>query len=197
MNQTHVLVTAMLGVATICCTGLVLSRKEPIGEAAATELRVEGELPALGGAREWLNSPPLGAGALRGKVVVVDFWTYTCINWRRSLPYVRAWAEKYAAQGLVVIGVHTPEFGFERDIQNVRWAAKNLNVRVAPARAGGRRYAALRGSAPRPRRHGACSVPASPRLRARAIRSTGDDGGRHDRASPAGDSGPASVSLSK
>ena len=86
----------------------------------AAELRSEGQLPSLGGATEWLNSPPLTAAGLRGKVVLIDFWTYSCINWRRSLPYVRAWAEKYKNQGLVVIGVHTPEFEFEKDVDNVR-----------------------------------------------------------------------------
>ena len=76
---------------------------------------IEGELPSLGGATGWLNSPPLTAAGLRGKVVLVDFWTYTCINWLRTLPYVRAWAEKYKDHGLVVIGVHTPEFAFEQE----------------------------------------------------------------------------------
>ena len=88
----------------------------------------EGELPSLDGATAWLNSPPLTADGLRGKVVLVDFWTYTCINWLRTLPYVRAWAEKYKDQGLVVIGVHTPEFAFEHDIENVRRAAKDMRV---------------------------------------------------------------------
>jgi thiol-disulfide isomerase/thioredoxin len=84
----------------------------------AAQLPVEGQLPSLGGATGWLNSPPLTAAGLRGRVVLVDFWTYTCINWLRSLPYVRAWAEKYGNQGLAVIGVHTPEFGFEHDPDN-------------------------------------------------------------------------------
>ena len=86
------------------------------------------ELASLERATEWLNSPPLTASALRGKVVLIDFWTYTCINWLRTLPYVRAWAEKYKDQGLVVIGVHTPEFAFEKNIDNVRWAAKEMGV---------------------------------------------------------------------
>ncbi len=94
----------------------------------AVQLRIEGEFPSLGGATEWLNSPPLTAAGLRGKVVLVDFWTYTCINWRRTLPYVRAWAEKYKNQGLVVIGVHSPEFEFEKIIDNVRWAAKDMSI---------------------------------------------------------------------
>ena len=85
-------------------------------------------MPSLGGATGWLNSEPLTAAGLRGKVVLVDFWTYTCINWLRQLPYVRAWAEKYRGQGLVVIGVHTPEFEFERDVDNVRRAAKDVRV---------------------------------------------------------------------
>ena len=72
-------------------------------------------MASLENADEWLNSPPLTASALRGKVVLIDFWTYTCINWLRTLPYVRAWAEKYKDQGLVVIGVHAPEFAFEKN----------------------------------------------------------------------------------
>jgi thiol-disulfide isomerase/thioredoxin len=95
---------------------------------AAGTYPVEGELPALGGAIEWLNSPPLTKAALRGKVVLVEFWTYTCINWRRTFPYVRAWADKYKNQGLVVIGVHTPEFSFEKDVENVRQAAREIGV---------------------------------------------------------------------
>ena len=96
--------------------------------AQASKLPIEGELPSLGGATAWLNSPPLTAAGLRGKVILVEFWTYSCINWRRQLPYVRAWAEKYKDQGLVVIGVHTPEFPFEKNIENVRWAAKDMRV---------------------------------------------------------------------
>ena len=95
---------------------------------AAISLPIEGELPSLAGATGWLNSPPLTPAGLRGKVVLVDFWTYTCINWLRTLPYIRAWAEKYRDQGLVVIGVHTPEFGFEHNVDNVRRAAKEMRV---------------------------------------------------------------------
>jgi thiol-disulfide isomerase/thioredoxin len=86
------------------------------------------ELAALERATEWLNSPPLTPSALRGKVVLIDFWTYTCINWRRTLPYVRAWSEKYRDQGLVVIGVHAPEFAFEKNPDNVRWAVKDMRI---------------------------------------------------------------------
>jgi thiol-disulfide isomerase/thioredoxin len=92
------------------------------------DLPVEGHLPGFDGATGWLNSPPLTAAGLGGKVVLVDFWTYTCINWLRTLGYVRAWAEKYADQGLVVVGVHTPEFPFERDVDNVRQAAQEMRV---------------------------------------------------------------------
>jgi len=88
----------------------------------------QAELASLERANEWLNSPPLTPADLRGKVVLVDFWTYTCINWRRQFPYVRAWAEKYKDQGLVVIGVHAPEFEFEKNIANVRWAVKDMKV---------------------------------------------------------------------
>ncbi len=85
-------------------------------------------MPSLDGASDWLNSQPLTAAGLRGKVVLVDFWTYSCINWRRTLPYVRAWAKKYEDQGLVVIGVHAPEFSFEKNVENVRWAAKEMKI---------------------------------------------------------------------
>jgi thiol-disulfide isomerase/thioredoxin len=87
-----------------------------------------GELAALGNAAVWINSHPLTAAGLRGKVVVIDFWTYTCINWRRSLPYVRAWSEKYQDRGLVVVGVHTPEFAFEKDVDNVRRAVQDMRI---------------------------------------------------------------------
>jgi thiol-disulfide isomerase/thioredoxin len=79
-------------------------------------------------ATEWLNSPTQSAPDLRGKVVIVQFWTYTCINWRRTLPYIRAWEAKYRGQGLVVIGVHTPEFDFEENVDNVRSALKEMHI---------------------------------------------------------------------
>jgi len=85
-------------------------------------------MPLLGGATERLNFEPLGPAELRGHVVLVNFWTLTCINWLRTLPYVHAWAEKYKQHGLVVIGVHTPEFAFERNVENLRSAAKDLRV---------------------------------------------------------------------
>ena len=100
----------------------------------ASHLPVEGELPSLGGATEWLNSQPLTAAGLRGKVVLVEFLTYTCINWLRTLPYVRTWAEKYKDHGLVVIGVHAPEFTFEQELDNVRRAADRVAGRLTRSR---------------------------------------------------------------
>jgi thiol-disulfide isomerase/thioredoxin len=96
--------------------------------AGPASLSYEGRLPGFDGAAGWLNSPPLTTAGLRGKVVLVDFWTYTCINWLRTLAYVRAWAEAYADRRLVVVGVHTPEFPFERNVDNVREAATAMNV---------------------------------------------------------------------
>ena len=92
------------------------------------ELPIEGHLPSFEGATGWLNSEPLTPDGLRGRVVLADFWTYTCINWIRTLPYVRAWAAKYADAGLTVIGVHTPEFGFERDLDNVVAHTRDFGV---------------------------------------------------------------------
>jgi thiol-disulfide isomerase/thioredoxin len=94
----------------------------------AGELPVEGHLPGFDGAKGWLNSATLTPEALRGKVVLIDFWTYTCINWLRTLGYVRAWYEKYREEGVVVVGVHTPEFPFEQDVDNVRLAAQQMRV---------------------------------------------------------------------
>jgi thiol-disulfide isomerase/thioredoxin len=96
-------------------------------------LAVEGNMPPLDGATAWINSQPLKAADLRGKVVLIEFWTYTCINWRRQLPYVRAWADKYRDKGLVVIGVHSPEFAFEKKIDNVRRATKEIGVQYPVA----------------------------------------------------------------
>ena len=103
-----------------------LFSKRHTDEAGA--LPFEGQLAEFDGATGWLNSSPLSPADLRGQVVLVDFWTYTCINWLRTLGYVRAWAEKYEDQGLVLVGVHTPEFPFERDVDNVREAAKEMRV---------------------------------------------------------------------
>ena len=95
---------------------------------ARARLPFESRLPQFDGATDWLNSAPLTPDDLRGKVVAVDFWTFTCINWLRTLPYIRAWAERYEPYGLVVVGVHTPEFDIEHDLESVRRAAKEMRV---------------------------------------------------------------------
>lgn len=97
-------------------------------KSPAAPLPIEGAFPSLDGATAWINSKALTPSGLRGKVVLVDFWTYTCINWLRSLPYVRAWAEKYKDRGLVVIGVHAPEFSFEKNLENVRRAVNAMKI---------------------------------------------------------------------
>jgi thiol-disulfide isomerase/thioredoxin len=103
--------------------------RAPAGlHVASARLPVEGELPSLDGATGWLNSEPLTPAGLRGKVVLVGFWTYTCINWLRQLPYLRAWARKYSGHGLVVLGVHTPEFSFEHNADNVRRAVQEMGI---------------------------------------------------------------------
>ena len=99
----------------------------PVAARAERKGRAQ-PMPSLDGATGWLNSPPLSAAALRGNVVLVDFCTYTCINWLRELPYVRAWAGKYKDRGLVVLGVHTPEFEFEKDLDNVRRAVRVMEI---------------------------------------------------------------------
>jgi thiol-disulfide isomerase/thioredoxin len=96
--------------------------------SAMRDLAVEGEFPSLAGATGWLNSQPLAPAELRGKVVLVDFWTLTCINWLRTEPYVRAWSRAYRNDGLVVVGVHTPEFSFERELQRVRRAITERGI---------------------------------------------------------------------
>src|SRR5437762_12903698 len=107
-----------IGIAALIC-GVV---------AMASGAGDQGRMPDLGGAVAWLNSTPLSSKSLRGKVVLVNFWTYSCINSLRELPYMKAWAAKYKDAGLVVIGVHAPEFGFEKDLANVRNAVSDLNV---------------------------------------------------------------------
>ncbi len=102
-------------------------RHRGVGTRSA-DLPYEGDMPAFEGASAWLNSKPLTPAALRGKVVLVQFWTYTCINWLRTHPYVRAWAARYRDHGLAVIGVHTPEFRFEHELDNIRQAAASMRV---------------------------------------------------------------------
>ena len=108
----------------------MMMAKHKVPDAA---LAVEGSFPSLSGAESWLNSPPLTTDQLKGKVVLVDFWTYSCINCLRTLPYIRAWAEKYGDRGLVIIGVHTPEFAFEKDPANVKKAVGNLGIKYPVA----------------------------------------------------------------
>jgi thiol-disulfide isomerase/thioredoxin len=99
------------------------------GVASAHDLPVEDRMASFDGAITWFNSKPLTPEGLRGSVVLVQFWTYTCINWLRTLPYVRGWAQKYTDHGLVVIGVHTPEFEFEKKLDNLRRAAEDMRIR--------------------------------------------------------------------
>jgi len=122
--------TAAILVVAVAAGIIALENKVMTQETtgAAARLPTEGTLPLLSGAIGWLNSKPLTAADLSGKVVLVEFWTYSCINWLRIQPYVRAWDEKYRDKGLVVVGVHTPEFGFEKNLDNIQWATKNLRV---------------------------------------------------------------------
>ncbi len=130
MNTSQLLLAAVLtgalGVSIMALTGdrNMTQHTTP----AAARLPVEGEMPSLGGATTWLNSQPLSPEGLRGKVVLVDFGTYTCINWLRAFPYVRAWGEKYRDKGLVVISVHAPEFEFEKNVESVRRAVAEMRI---------------------------------------------------------------------
>ena len=103
-------------------------RQSASAASPGSNLPVEDDMPPLTGAVDWLNSPPLTTESIKGKVVLIDFWTYSCINCLRAIPYVEAWSEKYKDQGLVVIGVHAPEFAFERNIGNVRKAISDLGI---------------------------------------------------------------------
>ena len=120
------------GMAALSLAGAWIGTRDPVMHMITVKpfrLSSASDLASLGGATAWLNSAPLTAADLQGKVVLVDFWTYTCINWLRTVPYVRAWAARYKEQGLVVIGVHTPEFSFEENVDD-----------VAKRRKGERRY---------------------------------------------------------
>jgi thiol-disulfide isomerase/thioredoxin len=117
-----------LGTATMGVMATRFGALEKLMARTALRLSNEGDLPSFTGANGWLNSAPLTPAGLRGKVVLADFWTYTCVNWLRTLPYLRAWSEKYKDMGLVVIGVHTPEFPFEKNVDNIRRAAKAMRV---------------------------------------------------------------------
>src|SRR5688572_28315766 len=126
MRTLPILLTTLFAGVTVAALGTLAKDRDmltsPAGRTATAHLR------SLGSATEWLNSPPLTEAGLRGKVVLVQFWTYTCINWLRIQPYVRAWADKYRDRGLVVIGVHTPEFAFEKNLDNVRRMVRDLDV---------------------------------------------------------------------
>jgi thiol-disulfide isomerase/thioredoxin len=123
-----IIATVVCAIATVSYFMIGKEDENTMQSAPAISLSVQGPMPSLDGATAWLNSDPLTNDALRGKVVLIDFWTYSCINWRREFPYVRAWAEKYRANGLVVIGVHTPEFPFEKDLDNIRRAVEEIGV---------------------------------------------------------------------
>ena len=123
LNRRQSLSAVLAGVASL---GLGLGLKA--ARAAEEILPVEGVMPPLATGRLWLNSAPLTREALRGKVVMVNFWTYSCINCQRTLPYVRDWHAKYRDRGLVVIGMHTPEFAYEKVEDNVRRAVEKLGL---------------------------------------------------------------------
>ncbi|HEY6051840.1 MAG TPA: redoxin domain-containing protein, partial [Thermoanaerobaculia bacterium] len=130
MTRKRFLAAATVAVSILCVLGS-WAEETTLADTAGTrslKLPVEGQLASFAGATSWLNSPPLTPAGLRGKVVLVDFWTFTCVNWLRTLPYVRAWSAKYKDKGLVVIGVHTPEFSVEHDLANVRRAAEAMRV---------------------------------------------------------------------
>jgi len=125
--KAHRYVTLILLAGTLgTARGASAQDKTTANERAV--LPIQGRMPSFGGASAWLNSEPLKASDLRGKVVVVNFWTYTCINSLRALPYLRTWGEKYKGNGLVVLGVHTPEFDFEKNVDNVRRAVRELKI---------------------------------------------------------------------
>ena len=131
MKANMLVLAAVLASAGVASIGTLAEDKKVMHEMKPAKEMMpakDGELSSLSSATEWLNSQPLTAASLRGKVVLIDVWTYTCINWLRTVPYVRAWAEKYKDQGLAVIGVHAPEFPFERNIDNVRSAARKMGL---------------------------------------------------------------------
>jgi thiol-disulfide isomerase/thioredoxin len=121
-------IASTAGVEQMVVTKAGFAHSATLHQAAGSELPEEGLIPSLSGAVAWINSPPLSTDQLRGKVVLIDFWTYSCINCLRTLPYIRAWDEKYREHGLVVIGVHSPEFAFEKELSNVRQAVHDLDI---------------------------------------------------------------------
>ena len=125
MRDKSVRVIALVGFTVIATAAAALGGMSVAMASGAVD---QGRMPDLDSAVAWLNSAPLNGKALRGKVVLVNFWTYSCINSLRELPYMKAWAAKYGDAGLVVIGVHAPEFGFERDQTNVKSAVSELRI---------------------------------------------------------------------
>src|SRR4051794_18561049 len=137
MQPSKVLVSAVAACAVVAGLAALtdISNVQGVAETlsspgllASAQASTDRNLPSLAGASGWLNSPPLTAESLRGKVVLVNIWTYSCINSLRPMPYLRAWAEKYRDAGLIVIGVHSPEFEFEKRSANVQWATKAYHV---------------------------------------------------------------------
>ncbi|HEV8193936.1 MAG TPA: redoxin domain-containing protein, partial [Ktedonobacterales bacterium] len=127
-NQINYRRHGLVGVSSVSLAAARVGRFDALAPFPNRQPEYEENMPALDGATAWLNAQPLTTDALRGNIVAVDFWTYTCINWLRTLPYIRAWAEQYRDHGLVVIGVHTPEFPFEHDLANVRRAVQEMRV---------------------------------------------------------------------
>jgi thiol-disulfide isomerase/thioredoxin len=121
-------ITIFIGAFALLIAGAVGATIKPAGTIRGKMKLMTSHMPPLAGATGWLNSQPLTTAGLHGKIVLIDFWTYTCINWRRTLPYISAWAGKYKDQGLVVIGVHTPEFSFEHNPANISDAAKEMKI---------------------------------------------------------------------
>ena len=124
MRPIALLFAGLLLMVALACSLMISPETKADGTAGNTL----GPMPSLAGAVEWLNAPPLTGEALSGKVVLVDFWTYDCINCRRTLPYVKAWAKKYEKDGLVVVGVHTPEYAYEHIAANVREQVRKLGI---------------------------------------------------------------------
>ena len=123
MRPLTILFAGLLLTLALMCA-LVVSQQTK----ADAPLTRQGAMPSLAGAVGWLNSPPLGVQDLKGKVVLVDFWTYDCINCQRALPYVKEWAKRYEQDGLVVIGVHTPEYAYEHVTRNVQQQVRKLGI---------------------------------------------------------------------
>src|SRR5499433_1884636 len=130
MSHSWIWIPRAVGVAVIIAVAVIvmLHSEKAVVPAAHAALADQGAMPELSGAVGWLNSAPLTRDSLRGKVVLVNFWTYSCINSLRELPYIKAWAAKYKDAGLVVIGIHAPEFGFEKERANVENAVRELNI---------------------------------------------------------------------